>query len=159
MKLQLQPTGMFGRLQQKIKLPQVIINVQKYFDEYGNKVLDEHDRSLLDHVNVPQIHDQRQERIAEVLYHAMQNYTPQVYPGRITIFKTRRQPLFCSFDPELCWGQLTAAGTEIKEISGSTPTLLKDPHARVFAKQLQLSLEQAQTTDEDHINSYLFKDN
>lgn len=75
------------------------------------------------------------------------NYKPQIYPGRITLFKSTRQ------DPEIVkaleeigvdlsnatygWDALTTEKVEILEISAYHNTLIHGPHARLVAEQLQ----------------------
>jgi thioesterase domain-containing protein len=142
--LQLRPAGIFGRIQQKVKLPKTVLAVKEKFEEYGRKLMDEHDQALLDHDNVPRAHDERQEKIAFVHAKAMLNYVMKVYPGHVTVFRTRKQPLFCSFAPDLCWGELAAGGVDVREIDGSTLSILKEPHARVLAEQLKACLDEAQ---------------
>jgi len=142
--VQLRPSRTLGRLLQKVKLPKTLHRTRERFEEHGRELINEHDLALLDNEGVPRDFDILQRSIAETNRQAELNYVPQVYPGRITLFRTPRQPLFCSFDPELGWGKYAAGGVEIIEITGSTPGILKEPHARVFAERLKACLDEAQ---------------
>jgi amino acid adenylation domain-containing protein len=144
LQLQLRPTKTLGRLLQKVKLPKMLQIAKERFEERGRQLINEHNLALLDHEGVPRDFDILQRRIAETQWQAVKNYVPQVYSGRITVFRTSRQPLFCSFDPELGWGKFAAGGLEVKKITGSTPGILKEPHARVLAEQLKACLDEAQ---------------
>src|SRR4029079_12412055 len=44
-------------------------------------------------------------RYARAHWQAMLSYQPRPYPGRITLFRARKQPLL-SVDPTLGWGDL-----------------------------------------------------
>jgi amino acid adenylation domain-containing protein len=72
---------------------------------------------------------------------ALDKYYPQPYPGKITLFRTPRQPLFCSFDDSLCWAPLAGGGLEIRSVPGSNTTLTTDPHARDFSRALSEFLD------------------
>jgi amino acid adenylation domain-containing protein len=71
-------------------------------------------------------------------------YIPKPYPGKLTVFRTIRQPLFCSFDPQLCWGALAEDGVEVYTIPGSNTTILRAPDSYEFARQLGICLEHSQ---------------
>ena len=43
---------------------------------------------------------------------ALREYTPQVYPDRLTLFRARMQPLFSSRKPDKGWGRLAAGGLD-----------------------------------------------
>jgi len=72
---------------------------------------------------------------------ALDKYYPQPYPGKITLFRTPRQPLFCSFDDSLCWSPLAGEGLDIRSVPGSNTTLTTDPHARAFSRTLSEFLD------------------
>ncbi len=75
---------------------------------------------------------------------ALDRYYPKVYPGRITVFRTQRQPLVCSFDPHMCWDQWTSGGIDVKLIPGSNTTILNDPYAREFTQQLRAAMDRSE---------------
>lgn len=74
---------------------------------------------------------------------AMMRYEPQPYAGRITVFRTRRQPLLCSHDPYLGWRELTPT-VDVRLVSGSHHNLLEAPFVESLARELQEALELAQ---------------
>ncbi len=65
----------------------------------------------------------RHRRLLETHVRAMTSYAPQVYDGRITLFRVRRQTiseaLFGSIDPKLGWEDLAIGGVEVKTVAGS----------------------------------------
>jgi amino acid adenylation domain-containing protein len=68
-------------------------------------------------------------------------YSPQVYPGRITLFRASRQPLAGTADPQSGWGKLAAQGVEVHEVPGSHSSIIVEPHVRTLAAKLQTCLE------------------
>jgi thioesterase domain-containing protein len=77
------------------------------------------------------------------------DYVPQPYPGRITLVRTRSQPLFCSYDPAYGWGELAAHGVEVKIVPGSHENIFKEPDVRSLAEPLKASLAAAQAARSD----------
>ncbi len=74
---------------------------------------------------------------------ALKSYKPQPYPGEITVIRTSRQPLVCSFEPTLGWQKYHPAKINACEVEGSTTTIIKDPYARSFASAVTRLLQQA----------------
>jgi amino acid adenylation domain-containing protein len=78
-------------------------------------------------------------------YHAMdrafRSYRMGEYSGDVTILRTRRQPLFCSFDPSLGWKKFIRGRLTLLETPGSNTTIMTPLHARSFAKILNRCLE------------------
>lgn len=72
---------------------------------------------------------------------ALDKYFPKPYLGKITLFRTPRQPLICSFDDSLCWAPLAGGGLEIRSVPGSNTTLTTDPHAQEFSRALNEFLD------------------
>ncbi|MEX0805585.1 MAG: amino acid adenylation domain-containing protein [Candidatus Binatia bacterium] len=75
-------------------------------------------------------------KIARAQSRALREYQLQVYPGRLTLFKARMQPLFSSHRPDKGWGRLAAGGLEVRIVPGNQLAMLKEPHVRVLAEQL-----------------------
>jgi amino acid adenylation domain-containing protein len=71
-------------------------------------------------------------------------YFPQVYSGRITLFKAMDQKVGTSalLAPELGWRDL-AADLEIHHIPGSHLGMLQDPYAQVLGESLRASIDRA----------------
>jgi thioesterase domain-containing protein len=87
---------------------------------------------------------ERHRRVARAQYQALKAYTPRVYPGKITLFRARMQPLFSSHAPDKGWRRLAAGGLDIKVIPGNHLGMLQEPHVEVLAGQLRACLDQAQ---------------
>jgi len=82
-------------------------------------------------------------KVVETQLQAITNYVPETYRGRITLFRARRQPLFCAHDPAMGWGDVAEGGVDIKEVPGSHHSMLHDPYVQVVAAQLSACLDQA----------------
>lgn len=75
---------------------------------------------------------------------AVRSYTPQHYPGHVTIFRAASQELFNSHFRDLGWGRL-ADSVSVYRIPGAHGTLIAEPHVRILAKRLSAALHEAQT--------------
>ena len=71
------------------------------------------------------------------------DYVPQVYPGRVTLFHTLGQPLFCSLDPERGWGELAEGGVAIQLSTGAHEQIFAEPHVEHLAAQFRECLAAA----------------
>ncbi len=78
--------------------------------------------------------------VLEANLQATKNYLPQVYPGRMTLFWCEYQSLYIDRYPDLGWGELVAGGVETVFIPGEHLSLLTEPHVRVLAEKLNLSI-------------------
>ena len=76
---------------------------------------------------------------------ALVEHVEKSYPGRVTLLRTRGQPLFCSLAEDFCWGKLAQGGPEIKLIPGSHENIFMEPNVRFLADALAASLAQAQS--------------
>jgi thioesterase domain-containing protein/acyl carrier protein len=84
-------------------------------------------------------------RLLQTHYEASQAYVPPPYPGRVTVFRARTQPLFRWEPPALGWEGL-AAGVEVRGVAGAHDTILVEPYVRDLARQLGAALEQSRRT-------------
>ena len=77
---------------------------------------------------------------------ASRNYVLQVYPGRVTLFRSREQIIEVSSyrDPQLGWGELATGGLECHEVPGTHLGMLQEPHVQVLAEKLKDCLDKAQ---------------
>jgi amino acid adenylation domain-containing protein len=73
-------------------------------------------------------------------FRAYELYHPQPYEGHVTVFRSPRQPLFCSYDPHLEWDHLAKGGVSIYSVLGSHRNLLAEPHVQQLAAALQAAL-------------------
>ncbi len=73
---------------------------------------------------------------------ATSRYSPQVYPGRITMFLAKDQVVSAAVasDPRLCWQELTQNSLEVHEVSGDHMSMLQEPHVQSLAEALKLYL-------------------
>jgi thioesterase domain-containing protein/acyl carrier protein len=83
-------------------------------------------------------------RLMATHYQALRDYTPKVYPGRVTLFRAQTRPLFRLHGRDLGWRKLAAAGLDIVDIPGNHETILKKPRVRVLARALAAQLRKAQ---------------
>jgi aspartate racemase len=78
---------------------------------------------------------------------ASQAYVPQVYPGRVTLFRASKHEfedrINYSLGPELGWGDLVTGGLEIHQVSGDHLSMLQDPHVQGLAEKLRDCLSKA----------------
>lgn len=71
------------------------------------------------------------------------HYQSRPYPGRVTLFRTRGYPLFCSFDPAYGWGEFATGGVTVKIIPGAHDSILEEPYVQVVAREIKTCLEEA----------------
>ncbi|HEY9808121.1 MAG TPA: thioesterase domain-containing protein, partial [Halomicronema sp.] len=64
------------------------------------------------------------------------NYTPQISPNRITLFKSNQENLN-NKDSTLGWHHLTTDKVDIIEIPGNHLTMVRKPHVKILAEQLK----------------------
>src|SRR5262249_9642613 len=72
----------------------------------------------------------------EAEYQALTTYVPQVYSGRITLFRARAGPLLRFSRWDMGWSDLAASGVDVRVVPGSHVTMLVDPYVRVLAQEL-----------------------
>ena len=73
--------------------------------------------------------------ILQVYFKAIDAYQPEVYPGRVIIY--RSTPM---------WSAITAGDTEVHEVPGNHTDILREPYVREWAEGLRSYLEQAQAS-------------
>jgi amino acid adenylation domain-containing protein/FkbH-like protein len=78
--------------------------------------------------------DQRQ--LWEIHIRALLKYTPKPYAGRVSLFRSRGHPMFCSYDPMYGWGEL-AREVEVNVVPGAHESILEEPHVKVLAERLK----------------------
>lgn len=76
---------------------------------------------------------------------ALSEYVPQVYPGRVTLFRASKRPAGYADDRDSGWGQLAAGGVDIHEIPGYHGSIVMEPRVRILAEELQACLNRAIT--------------
>jgi thioesterase domain-containing protein/acyl carrier protein len=57
------------------------------------------------------------------------------FEGRVVLFRTRGQPLFCSLEEDFCWRRL-APGMEVVHIPGAHESIFMEPNVRALSAAL-----------------------
>jgi thioesterase domain-containing protein len=77
-------------------------------------------------------------------YRAYRAYTPRPYPGRVTLFRARVQPLLGCHRPDLGWGEMARGGGEVHVVPGNHANMLREPEVQALAASLSAALGRAQ---------------
>ena len=83
-------------------------------------------------------------RVYQANSQATLNYTPQVYPNRITVLRTSTSSTTAQPDPTLGWSKLAGGGVDVHCVPGNHLTMLQKPHVQALAEQLRACVEKAQ---------------
>jgi amino acid adenylation domain-containing protein len=119
-----------GRLQAKIKhkIPQ---QIRQLYKNLGDKETAEH--------------HQRFQTVMEANIQAINRYEPQVYPGKVTLFKAKiGSPRRYALDPLGGWGEFASKGVDVIDVPGDHMTLIQEPYLPVLAEELKACLEKGQ---------------
>lgn len=79
--------------------------------------------------------------VIQALHHALRDYAPAPYPGRIAVFRARRQPLLRAHRASMGWDDLAEGGVETYVTPGGHHSMLYRPYVRVLARKLASCLE------------------
>ena len=82
-------------------------------------------------------------RLIETNYQARMAYKPRPYPGRVTLFRARSEPLFHPQERDLGWGRVVLGGVEILKLRGNHKDILVDPRVHELADQFRKCLDEA----------------
>jgi amino acid adenylation domain-containing protein len=94
---------------------------------------------------------QRHLRVFRTRVKVSSAYVPQVYPGRVTLFRSSEEPPeMVGLDPTKGWGELSTEPVEIHIIPGNHATMGLEPHVRVLAECLQSCIDKAPRNIEAH---------
>jgi aspartate racemase len=80
---------------------------------------------------------------------AAKSYVPQVYPGRLTLFRATDKTAGFGNDLDMGWGELATGGVEIYDISGSHTEIMQEPQLGRVAEKLKLCLDKAQANEKE----------
>lgn len=72
---------------------------------------------------------------------ALARYRPRPFTGRVTLFRSRIHPLFCSFDERYGWGEL-AGDVSVRIVPGEHESILEEPNVASLAAQLRHCLDE-----------------
>ena len=72
-------------------------------------------------------------------------YTPQVYSGRVTLFKAmnRTSVTYAITPPEVGWRKFVNGELEIHEIPGSHVGILEEPNIKILAEKMRACIEKS----------------
>jgi thioesterase domain-containing protein len=76
---------------------------------------------------------------------AVRAYVPQIYPGRVTVFRTNGRRLRFFQDAHLGWNKVVLGGVKICQVGGDHGSMLEEPHMRALAEKLQAYLDETPT--------------
>ena len=79
-------------------------------------------------------------RVRQANIQAFNSYTPQPYPGRVTLFRASKQPKGCYPDPNLGWDGLAVGELEIQESTGYHLNFMAEPRIRFLVEKLKVCL-------------------
>ena len=79
-------------------------------------------------------------RLWQIHLNLLNKHVSRPYAGKVTLFRTRGQPMFCSLEDDFGWGKLAAGGVEIKMVPGSHESVFMEPEVRSLAGQLKVCL-------------------
>jgi acyl-CoA synthetase (AMP-forming)/AMP-acid ligase II/thioesterase domain-containing protein len=85
-----------------------------------------------------------EEQEQEELYKNVSYDSPKVYPGRVTLFRSKKTHIYHS-EQTWGWDKLAGGGIEINIIPGYYQRSLSEPYIQILAEKLRVCLENAQT--------------
>jgi thioesterase domain-containing protein len=90
----------------------------------------------------------RLNHVPQIYLEAQQNYIPQTYSGKVTVFKAMEEyevmSAFGDFEDQFGWGNLVTGGLEIINIPGDHFGILQEPYVEILARELKRCLVVAQ---------------
>ncbi len=73
---------------------------------------------------------------------AKSRYVPQVYAGRLTLFRATTQPAGYGYDGDLGWTRVARGGVEVHEIPGHHGSIVHEPRVPILAERLTRCLDE-----------------
>jgi aspartate racemase len=77
------------------------------------------------------------ENVLHRVYFPGPDFEPKTYAGRILVLRVVKQPRNRISSKDLGWSRLARGGVDVRMISGTHGTLLREPHVRVLASELK----------------------
>jgi amino acid adenylation domain-containing protein len=65
-----------------------------------------------------------------------EDFTPAQFRAPVILFKKPKQPFYYVDDPQMGWGKRSTSGVEIHEVDFRHMEILREPHVRIFGKDL-----------------------
>jgi amino acid adenylation domain-containing protein len=72
---------------------------------------------------------------------AQRSYYPQVYPGKLVLFRAKERLDRTYYDRAMSWGGLAAGGLEIREVLGNHYTIIQEPFVSGLANVIAACIE------------------
>jgi thioesterase domain-containing protein len=93
--------------------------------------------NLLQKLKIRLPHSVRYVVVRKTLIDATNRYRAGSYPGEITIFRAKIQPVGCIPDPTMGLGEHVSGHIDVVEIEGNHNTMMKDKYMRLVAAGLK----------------------
>jgi amino acid adenylation domain-containing protein len=107
----------------------------------GPLQIEAHRENLEDMLDVALMPDNHR-RVSEALFKALTNYKALPYGGRLTLFRTRAQPLFRALGKDKGWGELAREGVDVRVVPGTHLNMYDEPHVQVLAREIKACLDE-----------------
>jgi amino acid adenylation domain-containing protein len=135
----------------KRSLREVFVDVRRHLKRVGRNVgnrivplhIEAHRENLGDVLDVATLPDTHR-RVSEGLFAALSGYRARAYKGRVTLFRTRAQPLFRALGKDKGWKELAAQGVDVRIVPGNHLNMYDEPHVQVLAREIKACLEEIQ---------------
>jgi thioesterase domain-containing protein len=87
--------------------------------------------------------------VEEANIQASSSYVPQVYPGRVTLFRSSERDYGEGFewDENLGWEKLAGGGLEIHDVPGNHLSIFEEPLIQVLAEKFRTCLKDVGVAD------------
>jgi FkbH-like protein len=82
-------------------------------------------------------------KLWQIHLQALVEHVEGIYPGQVTLLRTRGQPLFCSLEDDFCWSKLAQGGVVVKVVPGSHENIFQAPNVEQLAGELAEALAAA----------------
>ncbi|HVV72550.1 MAG TPA: alpha/beta fold hydrolase, partial [Verrucomicrobiae bacterium] len=92
----------------------------------------------------PRHFPERELRLWQIHLQELVEHVEGAFSGSVVLLRTRGQPLFCSLEPDFCWGRLARGGVTVRLIPGSHENVFMEPNVQTLGKELARALTQAQ---------------
>ncbi|MBD0371761.1 MAG: amino acid adenylation domain-containing protein [Pyrinomonadaceae bacterium] len=111
------------------------------FSRIGPLHVEAHRENLEDMLDVALLPDNHR-RVSEALFEALSDYEARAYNGRVTLFRTRAQPIFRALGKDKGWKELAAGGVDVRLVPGNHLNMYDEPHVQVLAREVKACLEE-----------------
>ena len=81
-------------------------------------------------------------RVSDILFNAIINYDPGIYPGEITVFQCQQRPSEIYWNMAESWRDVAQGGVRVFEVPGDHRSMFSEPNARVLADHLNDCMHQ-----------------